>query len=127
MALLDAIFSGSGGITASVIDLIGVDAIYRTTIRTIDKNTDEEVITIIDKTVKVSPPIRYSVYERKDSSIKEEDCKILAKGYDYTNILRGVDKIIIKGVSYVIIFNEPIYSGDEIAMYKMQVRAQNDN
>ena len=136
MAFFDSIFSGDSGVAASLINMMGVKAIFRHYPKKEDSDYDpitnsyttEEVFE--EKEVTVSPILQYSTYTKNNSSIEEGDCKILGLGKDFSVFTSLRDTISLNNKTYAIVASSPIYSGDSLAVVSLQVRevkSEDDN
>lgn len=128
MPLFDSIFSGSSGVAATLINMMGVKAVFRHHIAPEDSgydpvsNTYSPEISVEEKEVTVSPILQYSTYAKSDSSIEEGDCKILGLGEDFSVFTSMVDTISLNNKTYIIVASNPVYSGDSLAIVSLQVR-----
>lgn len=125
MALFDSIFSGKNGVGATLINLMGVPAVFiHKTVGEYDPRTDTISETSVEKSVKVSPLLKYSVYEMSNLGLTLEDSKVIGNGVDFPEIINKQDMLRINGSMYVIIDHKITYSGDLKAIVTMQVRKQ---
>ena len=128
MAFFDNIFAGSSGVAASLINMMGVKAVFIHYPANDPKdydpvsNTYATEKTVEEKEVTVSPILRYSTYTKANSSIEEGDCKILGLGEDFKVFTSLQDTISLCGKTYVIVESDPVYSGDSLAIVSLRVR-----
>jgi len=124
LSLFDNIFGKRGGVTNTLLDLMGISATYTHVDKTYNPLTDATVNTSTVKTVTISPILRYSAYDIANFHIEKDDAKILGNGSDYEDLKDGVDFFTVNGEKWMIIAHEKVYSGNEVALIKFQVRKQ---
>lgn len=73
----------------------------------------------IDTTVKAAPPYEYSSFEVDDKNILRQDLKTIIRG-DFAP--EQGQTCTIAGTMFKIIHVEPVYSGDDVAAYMLQLR-----
>lgn len=122
--LFDKIFGKKGGVTATLLDLMGISATYTHVDKKYNPRMDSTVNKSEVKTVTISPILRYNAYEIANLHIEKDDAKILGNGSDYEEIKNGVDFFIVNGEKWMIVAHEKVYSGKEVALIKFQVRKQ---
>ena len=122
--LFDKIFGKKGGVTATLLDLMGISATYTHVDKKYNPRMDSTVNKSEVKTVTISPILRYNAYEIANLHIEKDDAKILGNGSDYEEIKNGVDFFIVNGEKWMIVAHEKVYSGKEVALIKFQVRRQ---
>ena len=123
-ALFDKIFGKKGGVTTTLLDLMGISATYTHVDKKYNPLMDSTVNKSTVKTVTISPILRYSAYEIANLHIEKDDAKILGNGSVYTEIRNGIDFFTVDGVKWVVVSHDKVYSGNEVALIKFQVRKQ---
>jgi hypothetical protein len=123
--IFDTIFSGSSGVGATLINLFGVNATFiHKESSEYNPRTDTYTEKKVEKSVKVSPLLKYSVYEMNTLGLTLEDSKVIGNGFDFPDVLNKEDMLRINGSNFVIIDHKVVYSGDNKAIITMQVRKQ---
>ena len=124
MALFDNIFSGLDGLANTLLDTLGTGAVYVKVVQSGVKDLRNDIVkkTVTRTSVIVSPPIKYTTYELANSDIVKEDCKIVGKGTDFTDVTNNIDRIEINGKVFTIISHKRAYSGELVATVELQVR-----
>jgi hypothetical protein len=80
------------------------------------------------QSVPMSPPIRYKQAELSNTNIQFDDFQIYIAAEDFEAVfgagakVEPEDIIQINGITLRIIEPNPIYSGEQVAVYKIQVR-----
>ncbi len=79
------------------------------------------------QTLDMSPPISFKIGDLVPGTVEAGDCKVLVDGRGWDAVFPSVqpkvsDVIKINGRSFRVINPNPIYSGNQVAVYKMQVR-----
>ena len=123
-SLFDNIFGKKGGVTATLLDLMGISATYTRVDKKYNPRMDSTVNKSEVKTVTISPILRYNAYDIANLHIEKDDAKILGNGSDYEEIKDGIDFFTVNGEKWMIIAHEKVYSGNEVALIKFQVRKQ---
>jgi len=126
--LFDDIFAGENGIAKVLTDELGgvAGVLTFSTPGTYDPETDEQVAGDMDTiSLYSSPLLQYGINEIDETNIKKDDCYILVSGYDVTETI--VNQLVSytqtsTGETFTIVSHKPIYSGDSIAEYKLQLR-----
>lgn len=119
----DSIFAGSNGVGATLINLMGISAIYtHRGVGEYDPRTDTMKENETKSSVKVSPLLKYSVYEMDKLGLTLEDSKVIGKGNDFPDITNKQDSLEINGETFVIVDHKVVYSGESVAIVTMQVR-----
>ena len=125
-SILDDIFAGVDGIAKELISLLGADA-------TITPFVDDTYNPIDGSSVSVTPdpvPVDVSVLENvtekevNGTSILMGDYKCLIPQSDITLQRRNINHLtlLFNGIEYRLVWFDPIFSGQEIAMYKAYFR-----
>ena len=76
----------------------------------------------------MSPPVRYEQSEINGTTIKYDDFKIYITAPDFEDVfgasvkVEPEDILEVNGITLRIIEPNPIYSGEQVAVYKIQVR-----
>lgn len=123
-SLFDKIFGKKGGVTTTLLDLMGISATYTHVDKKYNPLMDSTVSKSEVKTVTISPILRYSAYEIANLHIEKDDAKILGNGFDYDDIKNGVDFFTVNNEKWMIVAHEKVSSGNEVALIKFQVRKQ---
>lgn len=125
MAFFDSIFAGENGVGSLLLNMMGVSAtfVHKGNIE-YDPRTDTIAENTVTKNVKVSPLLKYSVYEMGTLGLTQEDSKVIGNGDDFDDIVNKQDYLVINGIRFVIIDNKKTFSGDKTAVVTMQVRKQ---
>lgn len=123
MAFFDGIFAGENGVGSILLNMMGVSATFvHKGDAEYDPRTDTLVENTVTKYVKVSPLLKYSVYEMGTLGLTQEDSKVIGKGDDFDEIVNKQDYLVINGIRFVIIDHKKTLSGDKTAVVTMQVR-----
>ena len=77
--------------------------------------------------IDMSPPLKFKIKDLLPGLIEAGDCQVMIAGLDwlavFPNDVPAVGDIVsINNVSLFVINPNPIYSGNDVAVYKMQVR-----
>ena len=123
-SLFDKIFGKKGGVTTTLLDLMGISATYTHVDKKYNPLMDSTVNKSTVKTVTISPILRYSAYEIANLHVEKDDAKILGNGSDYEDIKNGVDFFTVNKEKWMIVSHEKVSSGNEVALIKFQVRKQ---
>jgi len=124
--LFDDIFSGADGLAKTLTDeLGGVSGTLSTKVPgTYDEATDTSTAgSTVNMPVTASPLLRYSIKEMDGTNIKKDDNYILVSAVDVTSsITNNLTTYTANSETYTVVSHEPIYSGNSIAEYKLQLR-----
>lgn len=106
----------------------------------VDPNTNVATRVSNIQAIDMSPPIAYKIenmklgFERSTapSLIQAGDCQILIAGQDWDTAFpndqpQTDDVITINNFAFFVVEPNPIYSGNDVAVYKMQVRKGSRN
>lgn len=80
------------------------------------------------QSIAMSPPVRYDQADIDGSNIRYEDFKVYIAATDFEDAFGAAatvdteDILEINGITLRIIEPDPIYSGEQVAVYKIQVR-----
>lgn len=77
--------------------------------------------------IQMSPPLGYSQQDRALETIQADDFKIFIAGPDWDDKFpitqpEVSDRIVLPFGAFTVVFIKPIYSGELIAAYQLQVR-----
>ncbi|HHZ64113.1 MAG TPA: hypothetical protein EYN51_01215 [Flavobacteriales bacterium] len=80
----------------------------------------------------MSPPIGYKQGDIDGETIRRDDFKIFVAGADWdaafpAEELKPNEVLIINGITVRVLDPNPIYSGDQVALYAMQCRKGSGN
>ena len=123
-AMFDNIFGKNGTVTTTLLDLMGISATFNHVVKTYNPLKDTTTNNTTVEKVTISPILRFNAYEIANLHIEKDDAKILGKGSDYTEIKNGVDFFIVNNEKWMIVAHEKVYSGNDVALIKFQVRKQ---
>ena len=125
MAMFDNIFAGQSGLALTLLKTMGVSGCkYIHKQFTYDPRTDKTEQVITQKTVTLSPPLKYSAYQIANLGIGKQDCKIIGDGISFQNVENSVDQVIVNGDTYTILDHKKVWSGSKVACVILQVRKQ---
>lgn len=125
MAMFDNIFAGQNGLAVMLLKTMGVSGCkYLHKESSYDPRTDKTEETITEKTVTLSPPLKYSAYQIANLGVGKQDCKIIGDGVSFQNVQNSVDQVIVNGDTYTILDHKKLWSGAKIAAVILQVRKQ---
>ena len=92
-------------------------------------NDDTNTVTNTENTLQIqmSPPLGYSQQDQALETIQSDDYKIFIAGPDWDDKFPTAqpevnDRIVLPFGSFTVVFIKPIYSGEQIAAYQIQVR-----
>ena len=125
-----------GEVAADLIELFGVqqgdsDATKgqytKVSFGRVDPATNVATKTGSSKAIDMSPPLQYKIKDLVPGVIEAGDCQLLIAGTDWVEAFPGevpatIDIISVNSVNFYVINPNPIYSGNDVAVYKMQVR-----
>lgn len=119
MAALDPVMAK---LALDLINQFGGQATYRRVQRAYDAGVGNVVESLQDISCRISPPSPY-VDDRIDgTSIQRGDAECLVARMALTVTPVQEDRLLFKGVTWTIVEVDPIYSGDEIAAFTLQLR-----
>jgi hypothetical protein len=127
----DNLFSGSSGVANRLVSKFGTPATYVRETKTFDEATGKNAVSTTTYSIKVTPPIAgvdtVGAY-RKDTVVGAT-----IGLYELTVSFAAVslpiepnattDKMIFRGTTYQIVRVLPVVSGDDTALYYVQLRA----
>lgn len=125
-----------GAVAKDLIGLFGVQqggtdvangSYTKVTFGRIDDDTNEATKTVDTQAIDMSPPIKFKIKDLEPGIIEAGDCQVLISGTDWVAAFPGEipatdDILSINGEPFFVINPNPIYSGNDVAVYKMQVR-----
>ena len=125
-----------GEVATDLIELFGVQqgdsdltkgSYSQVTFGRVDRKTREATKTVVTKALDMSPPLAYKIKDLIPGLIEAGDCKILIAGRDWDVAFPGSspktnDIISVNNISFFIKPLEPIYSGNDVALYVLRVR-----
>jgi len=115
-------------VATTLVDLFGVSATYTTTAEgAMDFATGGITVTEVDVGVTATPPAAYQKEDMNDT-IRTHDLSSMVAGAQW-RALKGTtvhpesgDKLTINSETYTIVSTSPLYSGEEVAVYTLQLR-----
>lgn len=126
MALLDPIFRGLG---KDLLALLGGTATLQKTVEDYDPDTDTSTTTTTEVVVKHSPPEAYTGYDIDGTVIQAGDAKTMVsakeldeKGFSLAPGSHTRTYMVIGTQRWTIVRVNEIRSGDEVAVYELQLR-----
>ena len=80
-----------------------------------------------DQAITMSPPLRYKKMDIDGSTIQSHDMYVIISGEDWdvaypSATPQANDSLIINSENFIVINPDLIYSGEQVAAYKIQVR-----
>ena len=134
MTMMDGIFSGEAGVAKQLLNLFGVNGSLTIKAgKSYDPSDGSEIITT-GKTynVQVTPPLRYGTKDIDGSNILKTDCYCYFSPVDIENTITTISpdqlnhsKIEINDICFNIVDIKSIYSGEQNAVFKIQLRENN--
>lgn len=127
MAFFDNIFAGQNGVASTLVDLFGVSGVVYTHVvkgeydPLTDTLAEDDVIV---KTVTTTPIAKFTTDEIAKLGVQTSDCKVIGKGIDFEGVSEKTDTVTISGKTYMIVKAFPVYSGDSISAFTLQLREQ---
>lgn len=106
-----------------LINKFGLSATYTTERRTYDPATRKSVLVTVEYTVKVTPPFGYDERLIVTEIIRADDSFILIAGSGLAFTPAMGDFILIKTVKWRVARSQPLYSGEQVAAYQLQLRS----
>lgn len=106
-----------------LINKFGLTATYTTEDKTYDTATRKSVLVTTDFTVKVTPPFGYDERLITTEIIRADDSFILIAGSGLQFTPKMGDFVTIKGVKWRVARSQPLYSGEQVAAYQLQLRS----
>lgn len=93
----------------------------------VDLDTNEAPKTVNTHDLDMSPPIKFKIKDLEPGLIEAGDCQLLIAGRDWDAAFpndqpKVGDILSVNNVKFFVINPNPIYSGNDVAVYKMQVR-----
>jgi hypothetical protein len=129
--LFDSVFSGVSGVAETLLGTLGITCnVHLKPSENYNPATGE---TVSDEaeifTVKCSPPANYQINEIDGTNILNGDIKLIIGAAQLKRAITTVNKerlerstIEINGEYLTVVSVEPIYSGELISAYKLQLR-----
>jgi len=132
-SLFDNIFAGSGGVAETLLKSLGLEQGGKVILKpceSYDPKTGKTYKSPEEKfTVNSSPPLGYKLSEIDDTNILHGDLFCFIGASDLKRDISSVDpdrliqsKFEINGLDLRIINADPIYSGELISAFKLQLR-----
>ena len=127
--LFDTIFAGASGVAENLLHTLGITAVVK--LRpdtTYNPSTGDQTELVPDEiTVYASPPESYGINEIDGTNIVTGDVKntIGANPLNIANVAQEElerAELIINGETLKIVAVNPVYSGNSIAAYELQMR-----
>jgi len=125
--LFDNIFAGQSGVASTLLDTVGISA--KITIpgaRHYDPARDEEVREPdTEINVKSTPPEEYQISEIDGTNILLGDLIATVGAYELANFAKEQLEratYISDSANFAIVKVKPVYSGDKIAIFELQMR-----
>jgi len=111
---------------------LGNGTIKRVTPGLMNQDTGKIGNTTSDQIIPMSPPIGYKQGDIDGETIRRDDFKIFVAGADWdaafpAEELKPNEVLIINGITVRVLDPNPIYSGDQVALYAMQCRKGSGN
>ena len=124
-----------GAVATDLIGLFGVQqgsptaakgSYSQVTFGRVDPDTNEATKVAGTQTIDMSPPISYKIKDLVPGLIEAGDCKVLIAGDDWNTAFPDSKPVIgdiisINNVKFFVKNPNPIYSGNDVAVYKMIV------
>ena len=131
MTQFDNIFAKSGGVADQLVGKFGTPATYIRETKTWDASAGQNTVSETRYSIKVTPPIggvdtvgafRKDVIQSTTVGIYELTVAFTALSLPFEPNAT-TDKMIFRGKTYQIVRVLPIVSGDDVAIYYVQLRA----
>ncbi len=120
MATLDALFPG---LAARLIERFGATASLETVAKTDDLATGKVTESVSANSVKITPPEPFSVGLIDGTLIEAGDMTTLVAAQGLSAAPVGNrDRLVFANEAWQIVTVDPIYSGDSVAAYRVQLR-----
>ena len=74
---------------------------------------------------KISPPISYKNDAIDGTLVKQNDFKLLIANQDSITDINIVDEVMVNSITTSVVNCKPIYSGEDIAVWELQMRTGN--
>lgn len=120
MATLDALFPG---LAARLIDTFGATASLETVSKTDDLASGKVSESVSATAVKITPPEPFAIGAIDSTLVQAGDVTTLvaAQGTSATPVANR-DRLVFAAQTWQIVAVDPIYSGDAVAAYRLQLR-----
>lgn len=106
-----------------LLDELGKAATLRhVTASTYNPTTGAASKTTTDEAVKITPPSGYPAGMIDGDLVRHGDVKCLVAAQDLTNIPAEDDRVVYDSQTFGIVTVAPIYSGEQVCAYKLQLR-----
>lgn len=131
MTGFDDLFAGTSGVANKLVTKFGTTATYIRETKTYDPATGKNTVTRSSTTIKVTPPIagvdtvgafRKDVMQSTTVGIYELTVAFAASSLSFEPNAT-TDKMTFRGKTYQIVRVLPVLSGDQVALYYVQLRA----
>lgn len=120
MSTLDSLFPG---LAMRVIDGFGATASLEMVAKTDDLETGKVAETVVATDVKIAPPEPFSIGFADGTLVEAGDMTTLAAAQSFVTVpVANRDRLVFDGQRWQIVTVDPIYSGDAVAAYRLQLR-----
>lgn len=120
MATLDALFPG---LAARLIDRFGAVASLETVTKVDDLVSGNVTETAVTAKIKITPPEPFTIGLIDGTLVEAGDMTTLVAGQDMaTAPTANRDRLVFAADTWQIVAVDPIYSGDLVAAYRLQLR-----
>lgn len=131
MTQFDDLFAGTSGVANKLVTKFGTPATYIRETKTYDPATGQNTVSQTSYSIKVTPPIagvdtvgayRKDVIQSTTVGIYELTVAFAASSLPIEPNAT-TDKVTFRGTTYQIVRVLPVISGDQVALYYVQLRA----
>ena len=120
MATLDALFPG---LAARLIDRFGASASLETVTKTDDLTTGKVAESVATAELKITPPEPFSIGLIDGTLVEAGDMTTLVAAQSLSSIpVANRDRLVFAAETWRIVTVGPIYSGDDVTAYRLQLR-----
>lgn len=103
-------------------DQYGKEITYRQVSSSYDPTTGQNTETTTDHTVKTAPPSAYTQRQLDSSQVQVGDLRVILPDKPISFTPSTSDRVVIDGVIGSIVQANPLYSGELVAYWDLQVR-----
>lgn len=120
MAELDELF---GDLAEDLIDQFGGTATLQSVTININAPAGTSTETIVAETVKISPPQNVEIDAIDGTLVQAGDMQTVLARQGLSNVpVANKDRLVFAGETWKIVGVDPIYSGDQVAAYTLNLR-----
>jgi hypothetical protein len=107
-----------------LISQFGLNATLVREVETYDPSTGKNTVASTSYTITTSPPAPYNQNRVNGTTILQGDLQVLiaGDGFPATEPDINTDKVVFEGERWQVVASNPVYSGEQIAMWEVQLR-----